>query len=210
MKPVVGWFRQNPLKGVLIIGLAFRIAAAINSPGYLMHDDHFLVIETAASWAGGEDYNAWMPWTQLEKGIENPIPHQANLAYPGLVSGLFRVMLILGIVAPATQMFVLRLVHGLFNLLMVVLGYRLAGALGGRKSAIWAGLALAGFAWFPHLGARQLVEVVCIPPLMWSSWFVLKKPESERNWRTWLIAVLALAWPQPYATNQASSGLDGP
>ena len=192
MKPVVGWFRQNPLKGVLIIGLAFRIAAAINSPGYLMHDDHFLVIETAASWAVGEDYNAWMPWTQLEKGIENPIPHQANLAYPGLVSGLFRVMLILGIVAPATQMFVLRLVHGLFNLLMVVLGYRLAGALGGRKSAIWAGLALAGFAWFPHLGARQLVEVVCIPPLMWSSWVVLKKPESARNWRTWFIAGIGL------------------
>ena len=88
MHTLAAWFRQNPLKGILLIGLGFRIAAAIHSPGYLMHDDHFLVIETAASWAEGEDYNAWMPWTQLEKGIETPTPHQANLAYPGLISGI--------------------------------------------------------------------------------------------------------------------------
>ena len=192
MHTLAAWFRQNPLKGILLIGLGFRIAAAINSPGYLMHDDHFLVIETAASWAEGEDYNAWMPWTQLEKGIETPTPHQANLAYPGLISGLFRLMLAAGIVAPTTQMLLIRLIHGLFSLLIVGLGYRIAEAMGGRKSGIWAGLALAGFAWFPHLGVRQLVEVVCIPPLMWSAWVILKKSPHERTLRTWFVAGIGL------------------
>ncbi len=192
MQAFAAWFRQNPLAGILLIGLIFRVAAALNAPGYLMHDDHFLVIETAASWAEGEDYNAWMPWTQLANGIENPIPHQANLAYPGMVSGLFRLMIALGIVAPTSQMLIVRLIHGLFSLLMVALGYKLAEKLGGRRSGIWAGLALAGFAWFPHLGVRQLVEVVCMPPLMWSTWDVLKRPENHRNLRTWFIAGIGL------------------
>jgi hypothetical protein len=192
MHGMTAWFRLNPLAGILLIGLAFRLGAALNAPGYLMHDDHFLVIETSASWAEGEDYNNWMPWTQRDQGIASPKPHQANLAYPGVISGIFRVLLAVGIVAPTTQMLIIRLLHGLFSLLIVAFGYKIAEALGGRKSAVWAGLALAGFAWFPHLGVRQLVEVVCIPPLMWSAWVVIQKPQMERSWRTWFVAGIGL------------------
>ena len=76
-----------------------------------MHDDHFLVIETAASWAEGEDYNSWMPWTQVEQGIETPTPHQANLAYPGVLTAFFKLMLAVGISSPTSQMFLIRLQH---------------------------------------------------------------------------------------------------
>lgn len=192
MQGMFAWFRQSPLTALLLLGLIFRIAAAFLSSGYLMHDDHFLVIETAASWAEGEDYNSWMPWTQIAQGIATPTPHQANLAYPGVITAFFKLMLAVGISSPTSQMFLIRLLHGLFSLFMVYFGFKIADKLGGRNSAIWAGLTLAAFAWFPHLGVRQLVEVVCIPPLMWSTWVVLKKHHTERNWRTWLLAGVGL------------------
>ena len=126
---------KRPLRLILFVGLALRMLAAFNSPGYLMHDDHFLVVETSASWAVGEDYNNWMPWSQRANGIENPTPHQANLAYAGIVSGYFRVCNALGFVHPAGQMLLLRLLHGLFSLLIVALGFRVAEKLGGERPA---------------------------------------------------------------------------
>ena len=182
--------RKRPLRLILLVGLALRILAAFNSPGYLMHDDHFLVVETGASWAVGEDYNNWMPWSQRANGIENPTPHQANLAYAGIVSGYFRVCNALGFVDPAQQMLLLRLLHGLFSLLIVALGFRIAEKLGGERPARWTGWALAAFGLFPLLGVRQLVEMVCIPPLMWSAWVVLRS--ERRTWKTWALAGIGI------------------
>ncbi len=178
--------RMHPLRAILLAGLALRVLAAVYSPGYLMHDDHFLVVETGASWAVGEDYNNWMPWSQRANGIESPTPHQANLTYAGIVSGYFRACNALGFVAPARQMLLLRLLHGVFSLLIVALGYRIAEKVGGERPARWTGWALATFGLFPLLGVRQLVEMVCIPPLLWSAWVVLQS--ERRNWKTWMLA----------------------
>jgi len=184
--PRANIFDHHPLRLILLVGLALRILAAFNSPGYLMHDDHFLVVETSASWAVGEDYNNWMPWSQRANGIEKPTPHQANLAYAGLLSGFFRACNALGFVDPARQMLLLRLLHGVFSLLIVALGYRLAEKLGGERPARWTGWALAAFGFLPMLGVRQLVEMVCIPPLLWSAWVVVKR--KRRTWTTWALA----------------------
>ena len=54
----------HPLFAPLVVGLLLRGIAATFSTGYLMHDDHFLVVEVGASWAAGEDYNDWLPWNQ--------------------------------------------------------------------------------------------------------------------------------------------------
>lgn len=178
--------RLFSLRNILLLGFALRVLAAVYSPGYLMHDDHFLVVETGASWAVGEDYNNWMPWSQRAMGIDSPVPHQANLAYAGLVSGYFRTCNAIGLVKPASQMLLLRLLHGAFSLLIVFLGYRIAHRLGGEKPARWTGLALAAFGLFPLLGVRQLVEVVCIPPLMWAAWTVVRTEHS--TWKTWILA----------------------
>ena len=182
--------RKRPLRLILLVGLALRILAAFNSPGYLMHDDHFLVVETGASWAVGEDYNNWMPWSQRANGIENPTPHQANLAYAGIMSGYFRVCNAVGFVDPAGQMLLLRLLHGLFSLLIVALGFRIAEKLGGERPARWTGWALAAFGLFPLLGVRQLVEVVCIPPLLWAAWVVVRT--ERRTWKTWALAGIGI------------------
>lgn len=192
LRAVVAFIETHPLRAILILGLALRLLAAAFSPGYLMHDDHFLVIETGASWAVGEDYNNWLPESQITNGIDDPKPHQANLAYPGLVSGYFRACNAIGLVQPAAQMTLLRFLHGVFSLLVVMLGYRIAFRLGGRKPAIWSGLALAAFGLFPILGVRQLVEVVCIPPLLWSAWTVLRTEPLRRSSSTWVIAGIGL------------------
>ena len=76
---------SHPLILPLLVGLVLRLAAAWWSTGYLMHDDHFLVVEVGASWSDGEDYNDWLPWNQ----DGTPEPKPGNFAYPGLQMLLF-------------------------------------------------------------------------------------------------------------------------
>ena len=130
-KAIFARIEAKPLRAILVLGLLLRILASCYSPGYFMHDDHFLVIETGASWAEGEDYNNWLPEGQKRNGIDSPSPHQANLAYPGIVSVFFRACHFVGLVQPNKQMVLLRLLHGMFSLLVVVLGYRIAFRIGG-------------------------------------------------------------------------------
>ena len=48
---------------IVFFAILIRIVAAIFSPGYGMHDDHFLIVEASASWVDGFDYNHWLPWS---------------------------------------------------------------------------------------------------------------------------------------------------
>ena len=208
-KAIFARIEAQPLRAILVLGLLLRILASCYSPGYLMHDDHFLVIETGASWAEGEDYNNWLPEGQKRNGIDSPSPHQANLAYPGIVSVFFRACHFVGLVQPSKQMVLLRLLHGIFSLLVVLLGYRIAFHIGGRKPAIWSGLALAAFGLFPILGVRQLVEVVCIPPLLWSAWTVLRSDPGYERQGHGLSQESGWAWRLPFAINAGFSGWDG-
>lgn len=184
--------QKHPLAFILILGFLMRIIASIYSTGYLMHDDHFLVVETGASWAVGEDYNNWLPAGQLKQGIANPTPHQANLAYPGIVSGFFRVCNALNITHPQTQMWWLRFLHGIYSLFLVVFAFKIAQRLAGQTPAIWSALALAAFGLFPMLGVRQLIEMVCIVPLLWSAWIVLRHDPERRSWKTWALAGIGI------------------
>jgi hypothetical protein len=157
--------RLAPLHKVLLAGLAFRMVAVFFSTGYLMHDDHFLVVEAAASWADGEDYNRWLPWNQEVDQIQ---AHPANFAYVGTQFLLFKALDFAGIVQPQSQMLVVRFLHALFSLLIIVLGHRLAVRLGAdQKTALLVAWILAVGGLFPNLAVRNLVEMVCIPPLLW-------------------------------------------
>lgn len=159
---------QHPLLAPLILGLVLRLVAASYSTGYLMHDDHFLVVEVAASWASGEDYNNWLPWNQGE----HPQPHPANFAYPGTQFLLFKAMSGLGITAPQNQAWILRVLHGLYSTLLIVGAYALARRMApNRKSvAVTAAWWMAAGGFWPLLSVHQLVEMVCIPPLMVAFW----------------------------------------
>ena len=70
----------RPLFVLTVIALVPRLVAAFFSQGYFAHDDHFLVIEAASSWADGFDYNNWLPWNQGP----DPRPTGHSFFYVGL------------------------------------------------------------------------------------------------------------------------------
>ncbi len=182
-----GWSRMAPLTRLLLAGAALRLLAAWGSPGYLMHDDHFLVVEAAASWTDGADYNLWLPWNQIERGLE-PQPHPANFFYVGTQFVTLTALKSAGLTAPKHLAFALRLLHGLYSLLIIVFTYRIAEALSGRNIAWWAGGLVAIWGWMPLLSVHQLVELVCIPPLLFSAWQLVRTPRSE-----WTVKQIVLA-----------------
>ena len=67
-------------KIILFAALVIRIISALFSKGYGMHDDHFVIIETAASWADGIDNSGWLPWSKQSIGI----PQGHSFTYVGI------------------------------------------------------------------------------------------------------------------------------
>ena len=157
-----------------------------------MHDDHFLVVEVGASWAQGADYNAWLPASQLERGVALPEPHPGNFVYPGLHMGMFALLRAAGLVEPAAQMVVIRLMHAAWSLLVVVLGYRIAEHLAGTATARRVGLLLAALGWMPVVSVHQLVEVFCMPPLLAAVWWWIRTPLDRHTRATWV--AIGCAW----------------
>ncbi|HRP00811.1 MAG TPA: hypothetical protein PLN54_15385, partial [Flavobacteriales bacterium] len=122
------WMHERPLAALTLIALLPRLVAAFFSGGYFAHDDHFLIIEAAGSWVDGYDYNYWLPWNQGE----NPRPSGHSFFYVGLHYLLFSGLKAVGIADPKVLMVVVRLVHALWSLVVVRVGYRIALRLSDR------------------------------------------------------------------------------
>jgi hypothetical protein len=167
-------WNNHPLAFVLILGLIFRLAAAWFARGYLMVDDHFLVVEAAGSWADGFDYNKWLPWTENTNG-----PVNVSFFYVGIIWALIEVMQFFNLHDPDHQMLIIRNLHAFYSILTIYCGYKIALKLANMESARMVGLLLALFAFMPNFCVRQLVEMTCIPPLMAMFYFILKS-ESKR------------------------------
>lgn len=150
------------LAALTFVALVPRLVAAFFSPGYFAHDDHFLIIEAAASWVDGFDYNDWLPWNQ--PGTPTPSGH--SFFYVGLHYLLFTVLKWIGVTDPKSMMLVVRLLHAVWSLIVVRVGYRIALRLSDPVIAWRTGLFLALFCFMPFLAVRNLVEVACISFLM--------------------------------------------
>lgn len=174
---------DRPLLALTLIALVPRLVAAFFSQGYFAHDDHFLVIEAAGSWADGFDYNNWLPWNQGS----DPRPSGHSFFYVGLHYLLFVGLKTIGIVEPKTLMVMVRLLHALWSLLVVRIGYRIALRLSNERIAWHTGLFLALFYFMPFLSVRNLVEVTCIPFLMLGCWQLLR-PQDRPTLQHALIA----------------------
>lgn len=172
------------LRTIVFVGLIIRLIAAIFSEGYAMHDDHFLVVEAAGSWADGTDYNHWLPWSPDNTG--NPEGH--SFTYVGLNFIFFYLMKLIGIADPKTLMLINRLIHAVFSLLTIRYGYKIAEKLRSKQVAVYVGWTLALLWALPFLSVRNLVEVTSIPFLMASVWFTVK----EETKRSFFIAGLLL------------------
>lgn len=152
----------RPLAALTLIALLPRLVAAVFSGGYFAHDDHFLIIEAAGSWVDGHDYNYWLPWNQ---GVE-PRPSGHSFFYVGLHYLLLSALRRVGLLDAEQQMVVVRVLHALWSIVVVRVGYRIALRLSEPAIAWRTGLFLALFFFMPFLSVRNLVEVACIPFLM--------------------------------------------
>lgn len=154
---------------MLVCALIVRLVAAFLAGGYLMHDDHFVIVEAASSWSDGKDFNRWLPWTPGNQG-----PQWTSLFYIGAMWLMFEGLQAVGLDHPGEQMFVIRIVHALYSMLIVLYGYKIARRLSDWKTARLVGLLLALFAFMPNLSVKQLQEMVCIPPLMIGLYWLIK------------------------------------
>lgn len=174
---IISFYQKNKLASVLFVALVLRLLSAVFSTGYGMHDDHFITIEVAQSWIDGENMNGWLP--DKDKGFQEPSGH--SLTYPSLMCGILYTLESVGITHPATKMLWIRLLHAMLSTLVVYWGYKIMRHLYDEKIGIISAWALALFWMFPMLGVRNLVEVVCIPPLFAGTWMVLNNP--KQLWR---------------------------
>jgi hypothetical protein len=139
---------QKPVLFLLIAALSVRLLAVIFSKGYMAHDDHFCVLEPAARLVreGSFDF------------IEDS--HHRSFFYPGLNYFLIKLFHSFKIHSPQTIMFFNRLVHALFSLLTVVVGYEFTRRLTDKNTGLLAGLVLCFHFLMPFISVRQLIESV--------------------------------------------------
>ncbi|MBP7497527.1 MAG: glycosyltransferase family 39 protein [Bacteroidales bacterium] len=189
----IRYYKQNyPLRLLILTGLILRLIAAVFSKGFAMHDDHFLVIEAAQSWVDGSDYNRWLPVNN------NTQPSGHSFLYPGLHFLFFSFLNFINITDPLIKMFFVRLIHCFYSLLCIYFTYKITEKLSNRVNAFLSGLLIATLWFFPFISVRNLVEVVSMPLLLASVWFIIKnnplhilgegKGEVKNNFKNILIA----------------------
>jgi hypothetical protein len=190
IKYIKACYAQRPLTCILIVALLLRLVATIFARGYGMFDDHFCVIEEAASLADGFDLSGWLPNSPNSAG-----PTGNNFFYMGLHYLLFTLLNAAGVTSPDAKMYVVRALHAVYSLSIVYFGYKIAGKYAGKKLAAQVGWLLAAFWFMPWLSVRNLVEVHCIPFLLWGLWMYIKKdsPSAKTVLLSGLVAGVAFS-----------------
>jgi hypothetical protein len=164
------FWQEHPLISVMIIAFLPRLVAVVFSKGYGMHDDHFGPIEQPFQIMHDITY-----WTSRGE------PHGHSIVYPSIHFLLFNVFEAVGITDPQIKMYIVRFLHALYSLLIVFFGFKIAEILSDRETAKKSGLILALFWAFPFLSVRNLIEIVCIPPLVAGFYYTLISKEKLQN-----------------------------
>ncbi len=150
------------IRNILILAFVVRLMAVFFARGYMMHDDHFLTVEPAASWADGSNFNHWLPGI----GNNNPHPEPISFFYPGILYSLFQILQWIGIENPEIQMYFIRLIHAAYSLLTIYFAYKITERISNKSNASQVGILLALIAILPNFSVRNLVEMFCMPPLL--------------------------------------------
>lgn len=164
-------FDWKTFKWILLAGLVVRLIAAIFSQGYGMFDDHFLIIDPAASWVHGYDNDYWLPWSEYSKGT----PKGHSYSYIGLNFIYFWLMDFMGVTDPKSLMLINRLLHALFSMITVWFGIKIVWKLAGEQQAKIVGWLLALLWVLPFVSVRNLVEVTASPFLVMGVWYLIRE-----------------------------------
>jgi hypothetical protein len=149
---------------IMVIALGVRLVAAFFSKGYAYHDDHFDIIAIAQDWVYG-----------LPTWLHQDLPPRHSMFYVGIHYGLFYLLDQIGLTQPNIKMLIVRLLHGLYSLLVVYFGYKITETLSGKRDARIVGLMLALMWFMPFMSVRNLVEMVCIPPYLAGFYLLVKR-----------------------------------
>ena len=182
-------WEQKPLVLIMIFAIMSRLISVLFAKGYGMHDDHFLVIEWAQNLLNGQQINR-----------NNPAGH--SLVYPGLHCFLLFALNKLGLYKPDIIMYTVRFIHAAISIITVYLGYKIVLLRAPKKVAAEAGLLLAILWLFPFMSVRNLIEMVCIPFIMLSTYFLIKYEDSKHLHLTLIAGLfLGIAFTFRYQTN---------
>lgn len=184
------YFDLSSYRTILMAAIVIRLIAAVFSQGYGMHDDHFLIVESSASWVDGFDYNNWLPWSEANRGG----PEGHSFTYVGLNYLIFEAVKGIGIDDPKLMMLINRLIHAAFSLLIVHFGFRITEKLGNREQAINIGWLLALLWILPFLSVRNLVEITCIPFMLWGVWLLIKDEHKHRFFWAGMLLGMAVSF----------------
>ncbi len=204
IKRIADLWENNPLKLILWLAVILRLVSAIFSKGFGMHDDHFLVIEAAQSWVDGHDYNNWLPGSQT-----NAVPTGHSFFYVGIHYLILWFLKFMHVYDPQVKMFIIRLLHAGFSLVTVYYGYKITLKIANKKAARMTGLLLAVYWFMPFLSVRNLVEMVCIPFLIYGTWLILDHWYDKKAYPWFILAgiIVGLAFSIRFQTITFAFGL---
>lgn len=151
----LGW--QRPL----MVGAVLRLIATLSGVGYLFADDYSSVMEPAYAWL--DDPSAPFPW-----GIRSEF-------FPRLFSWCLMMADGLGISDPARMLQWAYGILGLWSLLAIVGTFRLTERFFDAQVATLAAWLMAAYPLMPRISTRALLEVACIPPLVWGLAFIARR-----------------------------------
>lgn len=156
---------DKPTLSIILITTSINLFAIIFSKGYGMHDDHFGPIE--------------QPWEVLnnpELWKNRGQPHAHSLFYPLLHFCLFKILYYLSFTDPQEIMYVVRLLHFIYHLIGILFLYKILTEIFDPKISLITILAYIQLWFIPFMNVRNLIEMVCIPPMVIGFWLLIKYP----------------------------------
>jgi hypothetical protein len=186
-------WNKKPLQTIIIIALILRLIAVIFSRGYVVHYDHFDVIETAQAWVDGTTSEDWIP---DDEGKVEAKPKGVSFTYVGLHYLLFQAFEAIGIMNAGSKMLVIRFLHALFSLLVVSYAYRITHLVSNKDLARYVGLLIATFWLLPFVSVHNMAEFFTVPFLMLAIWFMVRPQykEKPKKWALFSGLVLGTAF----------------
>ena len=174
---------DKPIVLVMIAAISTRLLAAVFSRGFGMHDDHFLVIESAQAWVDGVIVPGHLQGTAQEL-----IPDGHSLFYMGLHYLLFKFFTLIHFTDPELKMLVVRLLHAVASIYSVWLIYKITEKLSSKKDAALAGILMALIWFLPMLSVRNLVETFCFPFTLAGIWLLINDDQKKHPLLMYVIA----------------------
>jgi len=116
----------------------------------------------------------------------------------------------IGLFDVGLKMLVIRVFHASYSLLTVYLGYKLTETISNRSNARLVGLILTLLWFMPFYSVRNLVEMACIPPVLYGFYLLLASQKIDKNhWILWVLAggMFGIAFSLRYHTILLAGGL---